>query len=186
MGKAAAKRPAAKGRVRAKGKARPSGEPKCPKCRRGCWVGGCWEVAAGGCCWSVPPRQEGVPHATACGKARSGVTPLVFLSPPSACPCRLVALWAEAEGVKWQRQGQLKRWTLCLGCHKKKWPEAGSGWVGRVGSVAVGRLVQVCRFPASVRTGGPGTGGAKGCPAAANPFAFPAAPATPGPSLLLS
>ena len=75
MGKAAAKRPAAKGRARAKGKARPSGEPKCPKCRRGCWVGGCWEVAAGGCCWSVPPRQEGVPHATACGKARSGVTP---------------------------------------------------------------------------------------------------------------
>ena len=53
MGKAAAKRPAAKGRARAKGKRRPSGEPKCPNCRRGCWVGGCWEVAAGGCCWSV-------------------------------------------------------------------------------------------------------------------------------------
>ena len=85
MGKAAAKRPAAKGRARAKGKRRPSGEPKCPKCRRGCWVGGCWEVAAGGCCW-FPPCQEGVPHATACGKARSGVTPLVFLSPPSPVP----------------------------------------------------------------------------------------------------
>ena len=44
--------------------------------------------------------------------------------------------------------------------HKKRWPEAGSVWVGRVGSVAVGRFVQVCRFPATVRTEGPGTGGA--------------------------
>ena len=24
-------------------------------------------------------------------------------------------------GVKWKRQGQLARWTLCMGCHKKKW-----------------------------------------------------------------
>ena len=88
MGKAAAKRPAAKGRARAKGKRRPSGEPKCPNCRRGCWVGGCWEVAAEVAAGPslFPPCQEGVPHATACGKARSGVTPFVFLSPPSLVP----------------------------------------------------------------------------------------------------
>ena len=81
MGKAAAKRPAAKGRARAKGKRQRSGEPKCPQCRKA---------------YLTQLRAE-----------------------------RLVALWAEAEGVKWARQGQLKRWILCLGCHKKKWPEDG-------------------------------------------------------------
>ena len=54
------------------------------------------------------------------------------------CPCRLVALWAE---------GQLARWTLCLKCHKKKWPEAGSGWVGRVGWVGeVGPGLSIPRY----------------------------------------
>ena len=77
MGKGAVKRPAAKGRA----KPRRSGEPKCPKCRRGGRLLG--EVAARGCCWSVslcPPVQESLPHATACGKAGSGVSPLGFLS----------------------------------------------------------------------------------------------------------
>ena len=53
MGKTVVKRPAAKGR------ARPSGEPKCPKCRKA---------------YLAQLRAE-----------------------------RLVALWAEAEGVKWKR-----------------------------------------------------------------------------------
>ena len=133
MGKAAAKRPAAKGRARAKGKRQRSGEPKCPQCRRGYWVGGCWEVAAGGCCWSVSlPALSGRRTSRNC--VRKGAVrchPLCVPVPSFPCPCRLVALWAEAEGVKWQRQGQLKRWTLCLGCHKKRWPEAGSVWVLR-------------------------------------------------------
>ena len=47
------------------------------------------EVAAGPSLF--PPCQEGVPHATACGKARSGVTPFVFLSPPSLLPLSLQA-----------------------------------------------------------------------------------------------
>ena len=162
MGKAAAKRPAAKGRARAKGKRQRSGEPKCPQCRRGYWVGGCWEVAAGGCCWSVSvPTLSGRRTSRNCVRKGSvRCRPPCVPLPSFPCPCRLVALWAEAEGVKWERQGQLKRWILCLGCHKKKWPEAGSGWVGRDGSVGVGKLVQVCRFSATVRMGGTGTGGA--------------------------
>ena len=107
MGKAAAKRPAAKGRARAKGKRRPSGEPKCPNCRRGCWVGGCWEVAAGGCCWSVSlPALSGRRTSRNCVRKGAVRCHALYVPVPSfPCPCRLVALWAEAEGVKWQRQG---------------------------------------------------------------------------------
>ena len=55
----------------------------------------------------------------------TGVAPLVFLSPPSPVP------------AGWWRFGRKANWLvgLCLKCHKKKWPEAGSGWVGRVGWV---------------------------------------------------
>ena len=53
------------------------------------------------------------------------------VSPPCVpCPQAGGALGG-GRGVKWKRQGQLARWTLCMGCHKKKWLEAGSGWVGR-------------------------------------------------------
>ena len=49
----------------------------------------------------VPEVPESLPHSAACGMAGGTL--------------------GGGRGVKWKRQGQLARWTLCMGCHKKKW-----------------------------------------------------------------
>ena len=93
----------------------PSGEPKCPKCKRRCPCSHLFRKA-----YLTQLRAE---------KAGSGVSPLDSCRHYPPRPCRPVVLWAEAQGVEWSWHGNLARWKLCLGCHKKKWPEAGWGWV---------------------------------------------------------